>query len=57
MIERDGCIGDHPQRKLRLGGEIIELSNDDKIFTASDDVGDEETTKRGGDEGTKRKRV
>ncbi|KAJ8440407.1 hypothetical protein Cgig2_017640 [Carnegiea gigantea] len=27
-----------------------------KIFVASDEVGDEETTERGGDEGTKRKR-
>ncbi|KAJ8420745.1 hypothetical protein Cgig2_019813 [Carnegiea gigantea] len=36
MTERGGCIGDHPRSRLRLGGEIIELSDDDEISVASD---------------------
>ncbi|KAJ8446759.1 LOW QUALITY PROTEIN: hypothetical protein Cgig2_000770 [Carnegiea gigantea] len=50
VTERGGCVSDHP---LRLGGDFIELSDDDKISIASDDIGDEETTERRGDEGTK----
>ncbi|KAJ8444538.1 hypothetical protein Cgig2_000817 [Carnegiea gigantea] len=39
------------QTKLRLGGVISELSEDDEIFVASDDASEEETTKKGCDEG------
>jgi len=38
---------------LRLGGEFIELFDDNEISIVSDDMGDEETTERRGDEGTK----
>ncbi|KAJ8423694.1 hypothetical protein Cgig2_003378 [Carnegiea gigantea] len=37
-----GCIGDHPQTRLRVGREIIELSDDYEISVASEDVGDDE---------------
>ncbi|KAJ8428044.1 hypothetical protein Cgig2_007621 [Carnegiea gigantea] len=29
-----GCIDDHPQTRLRVGGEIIEMSDDDEISVA-----------------------
>ncbi|KAJ8430122.1 hypothetical protein Cgig2_007095 [Carnegiea gigantea] len=34
-----GCIDDHPQTRLRVSGEIIEMSNDDEISVTSKDVG------------------
>ena len=38
---------------MRTRGEIIELFDDDEIIVASNDVGDEKTTKIGADKGTK----
>ncbi|KAJ8420184.1 LOW QUALITY PROTEIN: hypothetical protein Cgig2_013364 [Carnegiea gigantea] len=43
------------QTRLRLGREIIRLSDDDEISVMSDDVGDEETIEKGSDEMTKEK--
>ncbi|KAJ8428632.1 LOW QUALITY PROTEIN: hypothetical protein Cgig2_015750 [Carnegiea gigantea] len=51
--ETDGCIGDHPQTRLRLGREIIELSDDNKISMASKDVGNDDVAAEGGEEGSK----
>jgi len=48
--QRGGCVADHPQSRLTIR-EIIELSDDDEISVTSDDVGDEERTAKGGDEG------
>lgn len=53
LTERGGCVGDHTQSRLRLGEEIIELSDDDEIPMASDNVGDEKTPTEGGEEGSK----
>ncbi|KAJ8427774.1 LOW QUALITY PROTEIN: hypothetical protein Cgig2_002924 [Carnegiea gigantea] len=44
LTERGGCVGDHT---LRLGEEITELSDDDEISTALDDVSDEKTLTEG----------
>jgi len=41
VSETDGCIDDHPQTRLTVGGEIIELFDDDEISIASGDVGDD----------------
>ncbi|KAJ8430862.1 LOW QUALITY PROTEIN: hypothetical protein Cgig2_007102 [Carnegiea gigantea] len=41
--ESGGYIDDHPQTRLRLGGEVIELFDDDEISVVSEDVGDEKT--------------
>ncbi|KAJ8422109.1 hypothetical protein Cgig2_011152 [Carnegiea gigantea] len=37
--------GELPASRLRLGGDTIELSDDDKISSVSEDASDEETTK------------
>ncbi|KAJ8421256.1 hypothetical protein Cgig2_027767 [Carnegiea gigantea] len=37
VSEMGGCIGDHPQTRLRLDGKIIELSDDDEISIAFED--------------------
>ncbi|KAJ8437374.1 LOW QUALITY PROTEIN: hypothetical protein Cgig2_020393 [Carnegiea gigantea] len=37
--------GELPASRLRLGGDTIEMSDDDEISVASEDVGDEEATK------------
>jgi len=55
VTERGGYVGDHPQSRLRLGGKIIELSDDDKISIASANPGNEDTTRRGPDDGTKKR--
>ena len=34
-----GCNDDHPQTRLRVGGEIIEMSGDDEISVAMENVG------------------
>jgi len=58
--------GEQPALRLRLGGDIVELSYDDEISIASEDAGDEETieqhdagdeqsVEKGCDEGKKRK--
>ncbi|KAJ8432062.1 hypothetical protein Cgig2_016341 [Carnegiea gigantea] len=51
MIE-EGCKGADVKR-LRLGEKIIELSNDDEISVASEDVSDDEAAAEGGKEGSK----
>ncbi|KAJ8437177.1 LOW QUALITY PROTEIN: hypothetical protein Cgig2_003806 [Carnegiea gigantea] len=51
--ESSGCIGDDRQTRLRLGREIIELSDDDEISVVSEDVGDEEIAVEEGEEGSK----
>ncbi|KAJ8436084.1 hypothetical protein Cgig2_000986 [Carnegiea gigantea] len=38
--------GELPASRLRLGGDTIELSDDDEISIASEDTSDEETTKQ-----------
>ncbi|KAJ8445601.1 hypothetical protein Cgig2_018542 [Carnegiea gigantea] len=40
-------------RWLRLGGRIVELSDDDENSVTLDNVGDEDTPTKGGDEGSK----
>ncbi|KAJ8444456.1 hypothetical protein Cgig2_005978 [Carnegiea gigantea] len=37
--------GELPASRLRLGGDTIEMSDDDEIFVASEDASDEEATK------------
>ncbi|KAJ8434820.1 hypothetical protein Cgig2_033542 [Carnegiea gigantea] len=37
--------GERPTSRLRLGGDTIEMSDDDEICVASEDAGDEEATK------------
>ena len=53
MHETGRCVGDHLQTRLRLGGKIIELSDDDEISVASEDVGNDEAAAEGGEEGNK----
>ncbi|KAJ8422072.1 hypothetical protein Cgig2_000322 [Carnegiea gigantea] len=53
VTERGGCVSGHLQSRLRLGGEINKLSNDDEISMVSNDVGDEETIAKECDEGSK----
>ncbi|KAJ8431304.1 hypothetical protein Cgig2_018376 [Carnegiea gigantea] len=45
--------GEQPASRLRLGGDTIEMSNDDEISVASEDAGDEEVTEEddAGDKG------
>ncbi|KAJ8429409.1 hypothetical protein Cgig2_025596 [Carnegiea gigantea] len=52
VSEMGGCIGDHPQTRLRLDGKIIELSDDDEISIAFEDVSDDEAAAEGGEEGS-----
>lgn len=51
------CIDDHPQTRLRVGKEIIEMSNDDEISVVSEDVGEDEAATEGGEESSKGKGV
>jgi len=37
--ESGRCIDDHPQTRLRVGGEIVELSDDDEISVAIGECG------------------
>ncbi|KAJ8430474.1 hypothetical protein Cgig2_003056 [Carnegiea gigantea] len=53
VTKRGGCVGDHLQSRLRLGGGIIELSNDDEVSVASNDMGDDETSAEGVETGSK----
>ncbi|KAJ8452483.1 hypothetical protein Cgig2_000072 [Carnegiea gigantea] len=55
VSESGGCIDDHPQTRLRVGGKIIEMSNDYEISVASEDVGEDEAAAKGGEEGSKAK--
>ncbi|KAJ8446009.1 hypothetical protein Cgig2_012353 [Carnegiea gigantea] len=40
-----------PQTRLRLGREIIDVSDKDEISVTSNDAGEDDTTDKGGDEG------
>ncbi|KAJ8429657.1 hypothetical protein Cgig2_001653 [Carnegiea gigantea] len=55
VSESDGCINDHPQNRLRVGREIIEMSDDDEISVASEDVGEDEAAAEEGEENSKGK--
>ncbi|KAJ8425524.1 hypothetical protein Cgig2_013251 [Carnegiea gigantea] len=55
VSESGGCIDDHPQTRLKVGGEIIELSGDDEISVASEDVGNDKAVAEGGGKGSKAK--
>ena len=57
VSESGRCIDDHPQTRLRVGGEIIEMSDDYEISVASEDVGEDEAAAEGGEEGSKGKKV
>ncbi|KAJ8435441.1 LOW QUALITY PROTEIN: hypothetical protein Cgig2_012562 [Carnegiea gigantea] len=57
VSESGRCIHNHPQIRLRVGWEIIEMSNDDKISVASKDMGDDEAATEGGEENSKGKGV
>ncbi|KAJ8425493.1 LOW QUALITY PROTEIN: hypothetical protein Cgig2_029575 [Carnegiea gigantea] len=48
-----GCNDDYPQIRLRVGREIIEMSDDDEISVASEDVGEDEAAVEGGEESSK----
>lgn len=50
VSERGGCANDHPQTRLRVGREIIEMSDDDEISIASEDVEEDEAAAEGGEE-------
>ncbi|KAJ8443355.1 hypothetical protein Cgig2_015836 [Carnegiea gigantea] len=52
-----GCIDDHPQTRLIVGGEVIEMSDNDEISVASEDVAEDEAATEGGDESSKGKGV
>jgi len=47
VTKRGRCVGDNLQSRLRLRGGIIELSDDDEVSMASDEVGDDETSVEG----------
>jgi len=51
--ETGRCVGDHLQARLRLGGEIIELFDDDEISVASKDMGNDEAMIERGEEEVK----
>ncbi|KAJ8424121.1 hypothetical protein Cgig2_009705 [Carnegiea gigantea] len=51
------CNDDHPQTRVRVGGEVIEMSDDDEISVASDDVGEDEAAVQGGEESSQGKGV
>ena len=51
----DGCSDDHPQTRVRVGGEIIEMSNDKEILVAAEDVGEDEAAVQGGEESSQGK--
>ena len=53
MHETGRCVGDHLQARLRLGGEIIELFDDDEISVASKDMGNDEAMIERGEEEVK----
>ena len=57
VSESGGCIDDHLQTRLRVGGEIIEMSDDDEISVALDDVEEDEAAAEGGEENSKGKGV
>ncbi|KAJ8432834.1 LOW QUALITY PROTEIN: hypothetical protein Cgig2_008548 [Carnegiea gigantea] len=50
-----GCIDDHPQTRLRVGGKIIEMSDDYEISVTLEDVGKDEAAAKGGEESSKGK--
>ncbi|KAJ8447133.1 hypothetical protein Cgig2_022862 [Carnegiea gigantea] len=50
-----GCSDDHPQTRVRVGGEIIEMSDDDEISIASEDVEEDEAAVQGGEESSQAK--
>jgi len=49
------CSDDHPQTRVRVGGEVIEMSDDDEISVASEDVGEDEAVVQGGKESSQGK--
>jgi len=51
------CSDDHLQTRLRVGRKIIEMSDDDEISVASEDVGEDEVAVEGGEESSKCKGV
>jgi len=51
-----GCSDDHPQTRVRFGRKIIEMSNDDEILVALEDVEEDEAAVQGGDESSQGKR-
>ena len=44
------CSDDHPQTRVRVGGEVIQMSDDDEISVASEDVREDEAAVQGGEE-------
>ncbi|KAJ8443291.1 hypothetical protein Cgig2_015769 [Carnegiea gigantea] len=46
------CSDDHTQTKVRVGEEVIEMSDDDEISVASEDVGEDEAAVQGREEGS-----
>ncbi|KAJ8425093.1 hypothetical protein Cgig2_007815 [Carnegiea gigantea] len=53
VSESGGCIDDHPQTRLRVSGEIIEMFNDDEILIVLEDVGEDMAAAEGGEESSK----
>ena len=51
------CSDDHPQTRLRVGEEIIEMSDDNEISVTLEDVGEDEATVEGGQERSQGKGV
>ncbi|KAJ8446954.1 hypothetical protein Cgig2_006582 [Carnegiea gigantea] len=49
------CSDDHPQTRVRVGGKIIEMSDDDEILVTSKDIGEDEAAVQGGDESSQEK--
>ena len=50
-----GCSDGQPQSRVRVGGEIIEMSDDDEISVASEDMGEDEAAIQGGEESSQGK--
>ncbi|KAJ8428094.1 LOW QUALITY PROTEIN: hypothetical protein Cgig2_013306 [Carnegiea gigantea] len=44
------CSDDHPQTRVRVGEEVIEMSDDDEISVVSEDMGEDEAAVQGGEE-------
>lgn len=55
--ETGRCNDDHPQSRMRVGEEIIELYDDDETSVASEDEADDKAAVEGGEEGNKDRRV
>ncbi|KAJ8429903.1 hypothetical protein Cgig2_025333 [Carnegiea gigantea] len=52
-----GCSDDHPQTRVRVGEELIKMSDDDEISVVSEDVGEDKAVVQGGEESSQGKGV